>query len=194
MFQIMKTRAIQYPWGKTKSFYWSSKAECVNKLFRIKNNCLLKKEKSVVCLQYEKKQETRVKGAFVVLSHWLNTADHFLSATFTSFPKLLLHQTKEPSDGETHEHLHNNHTCLLQCLMCDKYELCYIFPLWIKKYGTFSFISISFSLGEPWSVRASVKVCVIFGSKPKCWAQQSGEHTHTHIHRQTHIKAMFFAG
>lgn len=41
----------------------------MNKLFRIENTCLLQKEKSVVCLQCEKKQEIRVKGAFVVLSH-----------------------------------------------------------------------------------------------------------------------------
>lgn len=41
----------------------------MNKLFGIRNTCLLQIEKSLVCLQCEKKQETRVKGAIVVLSH-----------------------------------------------------------------------------------------------------------------------------
>lgn len=109
---------VQCPWAKTKSFHWSSKAECVNKPLRVKNSCLLQDKNSAVCLQCEKKQETRVKGAFVVLSHRLNTTDHFLSATFTSFPKLLLHQTKEPSDDETREHLHSNHMRLLQSVWC----------------------------------------------------------------------------
>lgn len=71
MFEILKTRAIllcNTP-GEDENLYWSSKAECVNKLFRRKNTCFLQKEKSGGCLQCEKKQETRVKGAFVVLSH-----------------------------------------------------------------------------------------------------------------------------